>query len=168
MKKFSLILIMLFFAAFTLMAQQPFMGGPMENVYPNEMDMFDNPALINEIKLTDQQYEKIDAIETKTKKSMIQTGADLLQKRLELKEEMSKEKLDDARIEKLINDIAKLQNDMFKNRMNAQVESIKVLTPEQRKELKRIMARHRPGKWMKHHMKDHKDDKEKGKDKETD
>ncbi|MBU1075997.1 MAG: Spy/CpxP family protein refolding chaperone [Spirochaetes bacterium] len=125
----------------------PGMGpGHEPGMMPDSMGWWHNENIITELALTDEQIEKIEKIKTDTQKEMIKTGAVVAEKMLDLKEEMRKEKLNESAINKLINEIADKRNQMFKIRMKSKLEGLKLLTPEQRKKLHKMLFRNPKGR----------------------
>ncbi len=97
-----------------------------------------NPEVVKELNLTDKQIDEINKIKTTTKKKIIKIGAEMVEKMIDLNTAMTEENLKDSKINKTINEIAKLRGEMFKIRLKAELKGLKVLTTDQRKKLKKL------------------------------
>lgn len=120
-------------------------GGPHMD-QPPMMDIFDNPGLLKELKLTDDQVNKLDAIKVEAKKKMIKSGADLMVKRIDFEEALISEIIDYIKVNQLIQDIASIHKELLLTRLQAKIDAMKVLTGDQRKELKKLILLHKNDK----------------------
>ncbi|MBN2279434.1 MAG: hypothetical protein JXQ65_02535 [Candidatus Marinimicrobia bacterium] len=89
------------------------------------------------IDLSEQQQDQIHDLKINFKKSHVQKEADLKLARLELQElirsENSGKELDNA-----IDEVNKIRNELFKDQVKHRLEVQKILTDEQKEELKKL------------------------------
>lgn len=104
--------------------------GPM-----GDMRWLENKEIMERLKLSEEQLEKIHALRIKTEKEMIKNGALMSEKMIDLNELMDDEKLNEGKIRDLIKEISQIQSLLFTERMNTRLEVARLLTGEQRKEL---------------------------------
>lgn len=99
-----------------------------------------NEKILEKLNLTEDQSEKINDLRMKTQKEMIKLGASLSEKMIDLKNEMTKEKLDEGKINSMMSDISKIQTSLWTARMQAYLDGAKILTPEQRKKIRSYLS----------------------------
>ena len=99
-----------------------------------------NPAVQEEIGLTDDQIEKITNIITDHQLAMIDLRADLGKKRLELNELLAADKPDMGKIEKVVKEMGELRTQMMLARIRTQVAVNEVLSAEQREKHQQLKA----------------------------
>ena len=116
------------------MQQKKSMKSQRSKGMPN-MKWWKNPRFAKELELTDDQLDKLQKLESDSRKKMIKLGADLSIKRIEFGEAMQKPDFDESAIKKLINEIAKLSSDTAKIKMGVMLDGMKILTKEQREKL---------------------------------
>ena len=98
----------------------------------------------NDLELTDQQVEQLQAAAMAQHKAMIQMRADLQKANLEMRELMMAEKVDRARVLKKSDEISSLKAKMAKNRLEGRLDRLNLLTNDQRAKLRKDMMRLRP------------------------
>jgi Spy/CpxP family protein refolding chaperone len=104
-----------------------------------------NPWVQEEIGLTQDQSEKLAKIISDHITSTASLRAEMLSKRLELRTELSKEKPDMAKVEKLTGEISSIQAKLLMARIRTEIAIKNLLTPEQKSKLNELRAS-RPGK----------------------
>ncbi len=141
MKKITLFILLIFFLGGTLnVYSRPGRGRWVKHPKHNRGDWslyganWDN--ILDRLNLSDKQLEKIEKIRLNTRKKMIKLGAQVSELNIEMKEEFLKEKIDENKIKDLINKINKSRSEIFKLQVMSRIEILKVLTPEQRKEIR--------------------------------
>lgn len=117
---------------------------------------FRNPILADSLGLTEAQVQKLEELFHQTQAERIRIRSELALKRLELRRELEAEKPDKGKIDKLVEEIGKLQAEMLKNRVRRHLGVREILTSEQRAYLRRLPFRrphHRPphGPFWEHH-----------------
>lgn len=110
--------------------------GPPPRSPIGDMRWLENKAVMEKLKLSDSQLEKIHALRVKTEKEMIKNGALMSEKMIDLNELMDDEKLNEGKIRELIDEISRVQTLLFTARMNTRLDIARILTAEQRKELR--------------------------------
>ncbi|MCB0834085.1 MAG: Spy/CpxP family protein refolding chaperone [Bacteroidetes bacterium] len=125
-----------------------FNEGPMDEEFEvviesdDDMDMMmpDLPMgqMPDELKLTPEQKDKIEAIHTSAKKTAIPLKADLDLKRIELRELMRVDNPDKAKITAKVREMESLHTQLKLNRINTQLDVRTVLTKEQREKMKEM------------------------------
>ncbi|HCL55982.1 MAG TPA: hypothetical protein DHW82_03115 [Spirochaetia bacterium] len=87
---------------------------------------------------------KIQGILLEMKKEVMDMQYQIYQKRTSMREEMMKDQIDEGKIKKLIEEIAEIRkNEQIKVEMK-KLETIKLLTPEQRKKVFEFFAKNEP------------------------
>ncbi len=116
-------------------------GGPDEDM-PRLMMM--ERDLIKQIGLTEEQQNKIDALQTEHQKSTIGKQSEMKIMTVDLKTEMDKDTLDMAKINELADKMSKIQAELGKERILHVAQVANVMTKEQRAKLEqlRIERRH--------------------------
>jgi Spy/CpxP family protein refolding chaperone len=107
----------------------------------------DHPMLkqIMSLGLDEKQKEAFKALRSKTMKDMIKKRADKQIAGLELKDLLDKDVVDMKAVEASVKKSASLRTEMFLAHIRAHEEMKSILTPEQRKRLKEMMAGHSAG-----------------------
>lgn len=99
--------------------------------------------MMKELKLTDQQQEQFEKVTFETQKKMIDLKAKIATAKLELRRLMDAESIDKSAIEKKMTEIASNEVAIRMNHINSWFEKNKLLTSEQQKIWKKVLA-HRP------------------------
>jgi len=107
----------------------------------------DHPMLkqIMSLGLDEKQKEAFKALRSKTMKDMIKKRADKQIAGLELKDLLDKDVVDMKAVEASVKKSESLRMEMFLAHIRAHEEMKSILTPEQRKRLKEMMAGHGAG-----------------------
>jgi Spy/CpxP family protein refolding chaperone len=107
----------------------------------------DHPMMkhIMSLGLDEKQKEAFKALRSKTMKDMIKKRADMQIAGLELKDILDKDVVDMKAAEASVKKSASLRTEMFLTHIRAHEEMKSILTPEQRKHLKEMMAGHGAG-----------------------
>jgi Spy/CpxP family protein refolding chaperone len=107
----------------------------------------DHPMMkhIMSLGLDEKQKEAFKALRSKTMKDMIKKRADKQIAGLELKDLLDKDVVDMKAVEASVKKSASLRTEMFLAHIKAHEEMKSILTPEQRKHLKEMMAGHGAG-----------------------
>ncbi len=136
-KKLLVLIPLLVFLSLNLGAQQDPQRKKMEGRHMSRgMHWWWNDSnFMEKLNLSDSQIEKMKALKTKSQKEMIRSGASLSEKMIDLHDEMANETLNESNIKNLIDEITKIQTHLFTTRLNTHLESVKILTPQQRKKL---------------------------------
>jgi Spy/CpxP family protein refolding chaperone len=98
--------------------------------------MADGPKcgpMLKTLDLTAEQQKKVDAIHEKLARQMVQAGADLRIAEMDMKQLMSAETPDKAKIDAQVDKVSQLQAGMQKSRIATLFEIRGLLTPEQLK-----------------------------------
>ncbi len=111
--------------------KQPMMRG---------MHWWHSEKILEKLNLSEDQSEKINGLRMKTQKEMIKLGATLAEKMIDLKDEMTKEKLDEGKIKSMMSEISKIQTSLWTARMQAYLDGAKVLTADQRKKIRNYLS----------------------------
>ncbi len=95
-------------------------------------------AIVNaeELGLTDEQEDKIVDLKIKMKKEVIQYDAKIDTVKIDIKSELWKDKIDQVKIDKLINDKYALKRDKAKALVEYMVEFKSILSDEQNAQMK--------------------------------
>ena len=111
-----------------------------------------------ELGLTQKQQDQLKAQKEDGKAAMEDIRTKMQQKRKELKAELEKDVVDNAKIDSIINDTTALTTQMLRNKVNQMLATKQILTPEQFKkfqekmeEKKEHMKKSRGGKHMGRH-----------------
>lgn len=115
-----------------LVASAAWAQGPLEN-----------PKVIQELGLTQDQVQKLDDLKYQHQRQMIDVRHDLALKRLELRREMEKDNPDRAKINRLLDETSALKGQQQKLRTNHRLDASQILTPEQRTKAREMMAERR-------------------------
>ncbi len=107
------------------------------------MQMLDNPALQEQLGLTEEQTERLRALRSDAAKSGIRTRAELRIKRLELRELLQAEEPDRARIEKKVRELSDARYAAQMQRIDQRLAFRSVLTPDQREKMRSLRRQFR-------------------------
>ena len=88
-------------------------------------------GMTQKLELTDEQVKKIKSVLTDTRKKQIGLRANAKVAQIELKEMVSQETVDAAKIDAKVDEIAKIKSDMLRAKTDAALAVRAVLTPEQ-------------------------------------
>ncbi len=111
-----------------------------------------NEAIQQEVGLSDSQIKKIKDIKFSTDKDVVKLRSDMELKEIDLREELSKDNPDMAKVEKLIRAKHSIMADIELAKVKEYTEIKKVLTPEQIEKFKQAMESR--AKMMRHRMQD--------------
>ena len=109
---------------------------------PMGMDKPMHQAMLDELKLTDQQKKDIDKIHSDTKKEQIDRFSEIAKARVELQDLLRADNPSQSAIEKKMTDIGALQNQAQSKRLAVWFSINKLLTPDQQKVWKKTLERH--------------------------
>lgn len=98
---------------------------------------------IDELKLTDEQLEKIRKLKVDTEKEIISLGAELRKSEIDLREKLISDNIDENDVKNLIKKINEYRGKIFEKLTLARIESWKLLTPDQKKIAKSYLLRSR-------------------------
>jgi Spy/CpxP family protein refolding chaperone len=98
----------------------------------------------DDLELTDQQVEQLQAAAMAQHKEMIQMRADFQKANLEMRELMMVEKIDRAKVLKKSDEISALKAKMTKKRLEGRLDRLNLLTDDQRAKLRKDMMRPGP------------------------
>ncbi len=107
------------------------------------MRTLDNPALQEQLGLTEEQIEQLRALRSDAAKSGIRTRAELRIRRLELRELLQAEEPDRALIEKKVREISDARTAAQMQRIDHRLAFRSVLTPEQRAKMRNLRRQFR-------------------------
>jgi Spy/CpxP family protein refolding chaperone len=127
-------LILLLGFVFTLAAQS---GPPMGMDKPPM-----HQAMMDELKLNDQQKKDVDKIHSDAQKEQIDGHSEIAKARVELKDLLKADNPNQSSIEKKMNDISGLENQAQSKHLNVWFSINKLLTPDQQKVWKKTLANH--------------------------
>jgi Spy/CpxP family protein refolding chaperone len=131
------------------MASEPGCMGDMQGPHMGEhgfgMWMFPgkwwkDPNIQKELKLSDDQINKLDDLLMKHKKEMIDIRANIQKKQIDLEQLLDKENGDENIIMQKANELITLRGELQKMYIKMILDMRKILTPEQNKKLKEIRA----------------------------
>lgn len=108
-------------------------------------DGFEN--MCEELELTDEQIEKMEALQISSKKDMINTGAEL--KILEINKRTAMKNKDFKQARAITKEIFKLKEQIAIKRIENQEKRWNILTPEQQEKADELKGEHRPLKHKK-------------------
>ncbi|MFH1429536.1 MAG: periplasmic heavy metal sensor [Candidatus Margulisiibacteriota bacterium] len=104
----------------------------------NRMQVQEQPGMRNMVKdlnLNKEQLKILEDFRLNTQKEVIKINAVIKEKQLDLNAELRKDKIDQKKIDALINLIGKAQTDLLRLRVNGTLKFKSVLTAEQREKL---------------------------------
>ena len=91
--------------------------------------------MIKDLGLSKDQIKASDEIRLDSEKKMIGLRGKVEEKNLDLRAEMRKEPVDEAKIDTLLNEIGAIKTDLEKLRVHNMIKLHKLLTPEQKSKL---------------------------------
>jgi Spy/CpxP family protein refolding chaperone len=94
--------------------------------------------IYQQLDLTEQQQEKIQALRLETAKKAAQIQADLKVARLELRSAMAKDVPSASEVKAKVEAVNRARGEMLENRVNTQLAVRKLLTPQQRDKMKTL------------------------------
>ncbi len=103
------------------------------------LDRLRDPELQERLGLTPEQLERLEQLVFDTRQRQIQLRAELQQQRLELGRLLRQEPLDRATIERTADQISQVQTELGRVRLNWRLDSLEVLSPDQREELRTLL-----------------------------
>lgn len=119
------------------------MGGGDEGRAAMMMQGFiNNPGLMEELTLTDEQKTKLKQLQTEFRRNMIDLEAVLQHKALDLADRISQDTPDEAALMKAIEETSAARLDIAKKRIKNLLQVRAVLTPEQRQKMREMMRQH--------------------------
>jgi Spy/CpxP family protein refolding chaperone len=133
--KITSLLLVLMLAATAFAAQQ---GRGPKHFNRHQPHMFGIEMLADELKLTEQQLAQIKEQRFAHEKSAIQTRSKIQLAELELRNLLDAAKVDESLVKSKIEEIGKLRTEMRFARVQAKLNVEKMLTPEQKTQLKTI------------------------------
>ena len=153
MKKSALVLafVLLLVGVNIAYAQDPPMGGGMMGEGMMGEGMMHSDHLWKGLKglgLDEKQRETAKGIIRKTMKDVIKKRADIQIARIDLKDALDEDSLNMKVVESKLRTIEALETDIHLNHIKAIEEIKSILTPDQRKKLKDVMAEHHMKKGM--------------------
>lgn len=95
-------------------------------------------SIMKELNLTKEQKEKIRKQKYESSRKRLNLRNDLSLKRYDLKYELSMMKIDDRKVNKLIDEISEIQKNILKNKVNSLKDFKTILTSEQWEKIKNI------------------------------
>ncbi len=107
------------------------------------MRMLDNPALQEQLGLTEEQTERLRALRSDAAKSGIRTRAESRIKRLELRELLQAEEPNRALIEKKVRELSDASYAAQMQRIDQRLAFRSVLTPDQREKMRNLRRQFR-------------------------
>ncbi len=144
MKKslFFVVVVALVLSLFSFVYAAPFNGTPPTNgqggmgMHQGEgPGMMGGPELVigmaDELKLSSDQLQKIEAIKDKSRRDFIQHRADMELNALDIQTELKKDNSDKSKIYSLIDEMSAITSKMLKTRMTNLLEAKKILSKEQ-------------------------------------
>jgi Spy/CpxP family protein refolding chaperone len=116
--------------------------GMMHGMHGDDMMGDDHPMWKHfmELNLDDKQKESLKVLHTKTIKDIVKKRADIIIAHVELQDLLEKEPVDMKAVEASAKKNEALKTDMFLTHVKAHEEVKALLTPEQKKKLKEILA----------------------------
>ena len=123
-----------------LIAQGPPMGGP-----GGHMPHHGHHGKFDSLSLTDDQYEQMFKIKRDTMARMGAKFSEMMAMHMELRDAMLQPELNKVKLTAIQNRINALQNDISTIRFDSEVNTMAVLTAEQRKDLRREMVKKAAG-----------------------
>ena len=107
------------------------------------MRMLDNPALQEQLGLTEEQTERLRALRSNAAKSSVRTRAELTIKQMELQELLQAEEPDRALIEKKVRELSDARYAAQMQRIDHRLAFRSVLTPDQREKIRSLRRQFR-------------------------
>ncbi len=157
--RFLVLALVALFTATMAIAQGPGMGpgpgfgphrGPMERnlgAWGGHGRWWNNPTMIEKLKLTDDQRKAMDAIMLAHREKLIDLRANLDKAELAMQPMMSEDQPNENAILAQIDKVAAARADLEKANARFLLALRGKLTPEQWKTLQAIRAEHRQGRW---------------------
>ncbi len=99
----------------------------------DDPEWMDDAAPMAKLDLTAEQKKSMQALRTQMRKEMIPLRGNLESKHIDLQEEMAAEQPNIARINALVDDLAKVKAEIQKKQIAHRLKMRDMLTPEQRK-----------------------------------
>jgi len=100
------------------------------------MDFF---SMCEDLDLTENQKKQLKEHREKQDKERNELSKQIRQKNLELGEELQKDKVDNRKVNRIIDEIANLEKRIIRNRVDGILNMKNTLTPEQRQKLDEVM-----------------------------
>jgi Spy/CpxP family protein refolding chaperone len=128
------------------------------------LDIWRNPQIIKDLKLTDTQVEKIRDMDFSFHEKSLALKAQLDRLRLQMDKAFFEESVNDAAVLKTAQKISDVKGKLFVQRVEARLALVKILDADQVKKLHEMHPRKKsPGLWGKHisqrHLYERPDDK---------
>ena len=138
MKKVVVVLFSVLIVAFGSVSAQEREPGPPDQ---EGMPQRGKPDMFRELKLTDEQKEKMKDLKFETEKKQIELRSKLEVSRLELGRLLFSDTPDKPAIEKKMNEVTANETALKMNKLNGWFEANKNLTPEQQKAWREVLRR---------------------------
>ena len=142
-------LFMLAVLPFTYAAERPGTDGD-DGIGPG-MALGGVFKVIDELKLTPQQEEKLQAMRDSSKREMFSLRNELKTTVWDIQDEFKKDAVDKAKINRLTDKMADIEKRLIKTRTEHMFKLKEILTPEQFKKMISLLEKHK-GKIMKKFM----------------
>ncbi|MFA5928712.1 MAG: periplasmic heavy metal sensor [Candidatus Margulisiibacteriota bacterium] len=131
-KHIALMLIITVLAASSLYASAPWQGQGQGKKGPDSQM---RQKMFKEMGLTKEQVKASEEIRLDSEKKMIGLRGKVQEKNLDMRAEMRKEPVDEAKIDTLINEIGLIKTELERLRVHNMIKLHKLLTPEQKSKL---------------------------------
>lgn len=121
--------------------------GPGHRDHHRERMWFGDPEhMKKEIGLSNKQIEKIEEINLKFQKQLLEEREKMQPKRLELRKLLLEEKIDLEKVEKLLKEISEVEAEIRLARIKHRIEIEGLLTEKQKKKMKQEMKKEKKGR----------------------
>jgi Spy/CpxP family protein refolding chaperone len=134
-------LVLMIVAVMALPAAAFAQGGPGKGSHgPGKMDY------IGELNLSKEQLAQFKDMQRESRKKSVEVKSKIQLKRIDLDEEMQKDKPDQKLLGQLIDDLTALHAQQYKAMLESRVKMMGMLTPEQKRKLseRSLMGMHAP------------------------
>ncbi|MBN1898125.1 MAG: Spy/CpxP family protein refolding chaperone [Spirochaetes bacterium] len=125
-----------------MMEEGPMMPeGPMQEKDMESHGWWRFRHIVDRLELTDEQVEKLHKIKTETRKMLVDLGAELKKKQIDLQELTFADKVDKGKVKSIVKKINEIKSDIFEKLVDTKIRIWEILTPEQKKDVKKSLMR---------------------------
>ncbi|MCU0614947.1 MAG: Spy/CpxP family protein refolding chaperone [Desulfobacterales bacterium] len=100
--------------------------------------MWDNPKVVEELGLTDEQVGELKEADLAMKENHMELRSQLNELNLEMDIAFSEKTVDDSKVIELANKISEIRNQLFMDRVESRLKMTKILTAEQLEKLETL------------------------------
>jgi Spy/CpxP family protein refolding chaperone len=117
------------------------MGMHMKGMQGSSFCIWNNPQIVEDLELTDEQIDKLKEADFAMKENHLELRSQLNRLNLEMQKAFSEETVNDPEVLELANKMAEIRSKLFMDRVEARLKMTKILTDDQFKKMQTLQQR---------------------------